>query len=253
MKTKKTVAAILAVLMTFTFTACIDDNNSSSSKAEQTTSETTVTTTTLPDSTDSVSSTTSVTTSATSQTTQSDVTTSSDITAKKVEVTTKNKNVNDTNGVAARLKANSTSDFEYVENADGITLTKYIGTSVDVVIPKKINGKPVTAIGYYINSREGREGCFKDPFVKSVVIPNSVKVIEDFAFDNCNSITKIILPYGLKSIGRYSFNGCANLSIVTMPNSVTSIGEHAFAGCASLTSVKISDSVTSLEDSTFYG
>ena len=45
-------------------------------------------------------------------------------------------------------EANPASDFEYAVNKDGgITITKYIGTDTDVVIPEKIEGKNVTVIG----------------------------------------------------------------------------------------------------------
>ena len=44
--------------------------------------------------------------------------------------------------------ANPASDFEYTVGEDGgITITKYIGTDPDVVIPEQIDGKDVTVIG----------------------------------------------------------------------------------------------------------
>ena len=40
-------------------------------------------------------------------------------------------------------------DYEYTENQNGgITITDYLGSDTDVVIPSKIDGKTVTEIGW---------------------------------------------------------------------------------------------------------
>jgi hypothetical protein len=49
---------------------------------------------------------------------------------------------------AASLNAQTTSDgLRYVRNGQGITITGYTGTARTLVIPAKIEGLPVTAIG----------------------------------------------------------------------------------------------------------
>lgn len=50
-----------------------------------------------------------------------------------------------------------------------------------------------------------------------------------------------IIPNGVKSIGGYVFENCTGLTTIEIPSSLISIGEEAFSGCSSLTSVKISD------------
>ena len=49
--------------------------------------------------------------------------------------------------------------------------------------------------------------------------------------------TSIILPDSVTSIGDYAFSNCSGLTSVTIPNSVTSIDSYAFAYCNSLTTV----------------
>lgn len=89
--------------------------------------------------------------------------------------------------------------------------------------------------------------------LSGIVLPDSVKSIEFYAFFDCTSLSSITIPSSVTSIGSYAFCGCTSLSSVTIPDSVTSIGDYAFYGCTSLSSVTIPDSVTSIGWCTFYG
>ena len=80
----------------------------------------------------------------------------------------------------------------------------------------------------------------------SLVIPDSVTNIGDYAFWNCRSLTDIVIPDSVTSIGDNAFEYCFSLSNLIIPDSVTRIGDGAFVGCNSLSSVVISDSVTSI-------
>ena len=86
----------------------------------------------------------------------------------------------------------------------------------------------------------------------SLVIPDSVTNIGDYAFWNCRSLTDIVIPDGVTSIGKCAFEGCSALSSVVIPDSVSCIGFGAFENCSSLHSVVIPDSVTSIGESAFY-
>lgn len=57
-----------------------------------------------------------------------------------------------------------------------------------------------------LNCLTCKEGVF--------VIPNSVKVITDWAFYNCSHITSITIPCGLTCLGQNVFYGCSSLSEV---------------------------------------
>ena len=87
----------------------------------------------------------------------------------------------------------------------------------------------------------------------SLVVPDSVTNIGDYAFSDCRSLTDIVIPDGVTSIGDYAFSGCRSLSSVVIPDSVTSIGDWAFNGCKSLADIVIPSSVTRIGDYAFEG
>jgi hypothetical protein len=128
--------------------------------------------------------------------------------------------------------ANPASDFEYKVGEDGgITITKYVGTDTDVVIPEKIDGKNVTVIG---------EGAFRNcQVLKSIAMPDSIMIIDISAFESCASLTTVVLPNHLDQIQDKAFGNCKVLSHITFPDSLTHIGASAFYLCESLKSISI--------------
>ena len=88
--------------------------------------------------------------------------------------------------------------------------------------------------------------------LKSLVIPDSVTNIGDYAFWGCSDLADIVIPDGVTSIGDYAFEGCESLRSVVIPDGVTSIGDYVFSGCRSLTDIVIPNSVTSIRDGAFF-
>ena len=62
----------------------------------------------------------------------------------------------------------------------------------------------------------------------NITIPNSVTIIGDRAFSNCDKLTSVSIGNSVTRIGESAFSGCWKLMSVAIPNSVTSIGIHAF-------------------------
>lgn len=88
-------------------------------------------------------------------------------------------------------------------------------------------------------------------YITSIVLPDQIKVIDDFSFTDCSRITTITLPSQLTTIGQSSFRGCTALQTIQLPNTVTTIKEGAFKKCESLTSIVIPNGVTTIERETF--
>ena len=70
---------------------------------------------------------------------------------------------------------------------------------------------------------------FKIP--STLIIPGSVKVIENATFIYCNRLKKVVISEGVKEIGRFAFENCRNLKEVSIPESVETIESYAFNSC----------------------
>ena len=101
----------------------------------------------------------------------------------------------------------------------------------------------VTSIGDYAFSE-----CHS---LKSINIPDSVTRIGYSAFKNCGCLTSISIPPSVTTIEYGTFLGCHSLRNINIPDTVTRIGRSAFEDCASLTSINIPPSLTTIEDGTF--
>lgn len=96
----------------------------------------------------------------------------------------------------------SVYEYEYLE-LEKIVITAYSGEESLVIVPEKIEGKSVTAIG-------------------------------DKAFYENHSITKVLLPEGIESIGKAAFAKCAYVEYIFLPSTVREVGEGAFANMNNL-------------------
>ncbi len=85
----------------------------------------------------------------------------------------------------------------------------------------------------------------------SYTIPDSVTIINSYAFKGCNNLTSIKISDNITEIYENTFSYCNNLTSIEIPDSVTSIGTEAFFGCHSLTSITIPNSVTSIDNHAF--
>ena len=74
-----------------------------------------------------------------------------------------------------------------------ITITGYSGKNMDLVIPKTIEGYPVTRIG--------KSAFSEHEYLNSVIIPDGVVAIDEKAFYECIELTRVELPESLVTIG----------------------------------------------------
>ena len=139
-----------------------------------------------------------------------------------------------------------TNGIYYEVSADGTyaEVIAYLGTAKKVNIASTYNDVPVTSI---------YDNVFKNTAITTVIIPDSITSIGNWAFKNCSSLTEIVIPDSVTSIGNFAFEGCSSLKSVVIGDGVTWICIGAFEGCSSLTSVVIPDSVTSIDDDAFNG
>lgn len=100
--------------------------------------------------------------------------------------------------------------------------------------------------GVLFNKTEKKLICYPRGIKSKVyVIPQGIRIIGDYAFNDCFTLTSITIPDSVTTIGKCAFSSC-NVTTFTLPNSVTSIGDYAFEWCNELEKINIPDSVTHL-------
>ena len=107
--------------------------------------------------------------------------------------------------------------------------------------------------GKITNGKLNDKAFIDNGSITKIVIPEGVKEIGSQAFKGCTKLTSVTIPNTVTKIGMQAFRGCTNLTSVTIPNTVTTIGTYAFYGCEALTSITIPENVTSIGSSAFYG
>lgn len=86
-----------------------------------------------------------------------------------------------------------------------------------------------------------------DKEISSVVIPDGVEVIGDFAFADCSLLKIIELPKSLKTIGDRAFSGCKSLTSIRIPGSVKNLdGDWVFWYCEKLKKIELEEGIESL-------
>lgn len=73
--------------------------------------------------------------------------------------------------------------------------------------------------------------------MKTLILPDSLRYIDDGAFYICYNLQNVTLPEGLLTIGHAAFANSTALVEIRIPESVTSVSTEAFRGCPALTRV----------------
>ena len=136
----------------------------------------------------------------------------------------------------------SSGDWDYIENKDGITLTKYKGSESKLEIPGELDGKIVTQLE--------KELFMNNMNLVSVVMPNSIKSTGANVFNGCAALKDVHLSTALTSINTGVFRYCISLEHITIPFTVTSINGFAFSDCIQLKDIILLP-VTSIGESAF--
>ena len=131
------------------------------------------------------------------------------------------------------------------------------------------------------------KGAFADcAGLTSVIIPNSVEIIAEWAFSGCSGLASVTIGKGVTNIGNWTFAHCTRLvsiavkegngkyivknnclvdkstatlvlgcqtSVIPGDGSVESIGAYAFNDCIGLASITIPNTVASISSDAFSG
>ncbi|MDE6004062.1 MAG: leucine-rich repeat protein, partial [Oscillospiraceae bacterium] len=83
-------------------------------------------------------------------------------------------------------------------------------------------------------------------------IPDSVKTICSYAFEECFNLQSVVIPENLAEIELGAFYACIALESVNIPDSITTIETNVFENCSALKSITIPESVTEIGYKAFY-
>lgn len=160
-----------------------------------------------------------------------------------------------------------------------VSITGYNGTQESLVIPEKIEGKPVVSFGDY--------AVFNSSTLKSVTIPKSLTIINSNPFYGCTALENIYVekgnsnlmssdgvlynrdfdllfafpagragsftvPGSVVRICKSAFSGCKKLIGVTLPARLSGINSRAFESCSAITELKIPETVKAIDSAAFF-
>ena len=130
-------------------------------------------------------------------------------------------------------------DYAFDDVGDGtVEISRYTGSDTTILIPAKLDGKPVVSIGdmaFYMLDVYG------DVYIMNVTMPVSLKTIGVSAFDTNSNLRYVTLNEGLETIGDNAFDFCPQLQSINIPSTVTHIGNQVFANDENLRSITVAE------------
>lgn len=116
--------------------------------------------------------------------------------------------------------ASATYSVSWRENYSGVKITGYTGDDETLVIPETINGKDVVSIG---------AGAITNKSFTTLVLPRTLREVEDGAFAGCSSLKTLYMGDGILSISNDAFDAATRsnwsefrLSATTAPRYASS-------------------------------
>lgn len=131
-------------------------------------------------------------------------------------------------------------------------ITDYLGNDLNLVVPAKIydaaSGADVSVYGVrslnyspmsltlsngieYVGGNSSMN-IFSNAEINitNITLPNSITIIDSYAFLGCSEIINFVVPSKLQKIGNYAFQNCSNILSYDMPKTLIQIGVGAFDG-----------------------
>ncbi|AMC93717.1 hypothetical protein AOC36_06890 [Erysipelothrix larvae] len=130
-------------------------------------------------------------------------------------------------------------DFNYDNNGKMISILGYKGSKKDgkLVIPSKIEGLPVEEIG---------EEAFRESNFSEIVLPSTLRIIRQSAFESCSKLISMIIPNSVKQIDSSAFCFCKSLESIVFPDGLQEISSDMCKFDDALRKVILPDSITAI-------
>lgn len=114
-------------------------------------------------------------------------------------------------------------EIKYSLNTDNtITIIQILDPTDTINIPPAINGYTVTAIGRDIIPMGTKSK------VKSISLPNTIKLIDSYAFNDLRYLKRLSIEEGIEEIATFGIYTCPDLLEIKIPASIKTLGEYSF-------------------------
>ena len=116
----------------------------------------------------------------------------------------------------------------------GVNIQSYSGTDGTITTINYYPDNTIPLNAFYSNNTNQSKTS-----LKSVNFPVSLTTIGSAAFNQCG-LTSVIIPNGVTTVEDYAFTGCQNLGSVSIPATLSSIGLFSFAWLGALPYFQVS-------------
>ncbi len=162
--------------------------------------------------------------------------------------------------------------FQNTPWLEGLTKESPIASVNGIVIDGyKCSGKVTLPNG----TRSIAEAAFEGSRISSIVLPDTITYIADYAFDRCHSLESITIPNSVTYIGKYAFDETPWLEReregsplviagdgilidgrecegeITLPGNTKVIGKKAFYNCTAITGINFNEGLKEIWDNAF--
>lgn len=117
-----------------------------------------------------------------------------------------------------------------------------------------IKNKDIKSIKIPNNIKMIDTNAFGQSSISNIFIPNSIETIGSHAFADCQNLTDIFFENQSKIdyIPSYCFYNNSNIKSIKIPDSVLSIRVNAFSDCISLEDIELSQNIRKIDEYSFY-
>ena len=120
----------------------------------------------------------------------------------------------DLNGIVYRKTEDGYGVYTYTEDLPG-----------NVVVPNEIQGQPVTVL---------MEKCFADSQLCQIMLPDSLRKIEAWAFRKCLNLEEVKIPDDVQEVRYAAFKQCKKLRRLELGRHTKTVGVSLCEGCKSI-------------------
>ncbi len=129
------------------------------------------------------------------------------------------------------------------------TLVRCINTNSKkrIILPQDITSPNGSTFTIRRISPSAFEGCQ----FSQIILPDSIKIIEERAFAECSKLRTISVGLECETIGKQAFFNCTQLNSIILRNHLKEIGKESFCGCTSLEQITLPSSLIVINEAAF--